>query len=333
VREVIGRVLAALGAIVFIALVWFFLQVDPIFSSPGKEVVVVVHSGESFSQVAADLGRRGVIASPLAFRLEALVLGVEQVQVGDYQLRQGSSFSTVRAVLGTTPNVHPLDNAPGTTTYDLYQQVAQDEGASFATALRADLAADVAASPYHHGASPEGLIGQRTYLLTPATTPAGLARRMVEAFAAEAASVGLTPSTTRDGLDAYQLIVAASIVEKEGYYPKNMPKVARVIFNRLAAHDALQMDATVLYALHVSGGTVTHAMEQTPSPYNTYLNPGLTPTPICTVPAVALSAVLHAPPGTWMYFVVVDQSGDEAFSTTFARQLQMERLAASRGLG
>lgn len=327
------RVAAALGALVLVALVWFLLQVDPIFSSPGKEVVVVVRSGESFSQVAADLHSKGVIASPLALRLEALVLGAPVVDPGAYQLRQASSFSTVRAILSQGPNVAEVDNSAGLTTYELYQQVAQAKGAAFAAALRAALASDAASSPYHHGASPEGLIGERSYLVTPATTPAELARRMIDAFTKEAASVGLAPSTTLNGLDAYQLIVAASIVEKEGYYPKNMPKVARVIFNRLAIHDTLQMDATVLYALHVDGGTVTHAMEATPSPYNTYLNAGLTPTPICTVSTVALSAVLHAPPGTWMYFEVIDRSGDEAFSTTFAHQLEMERLAATRGLG
>ncbi|OYV60344.1 MAG: hypothetical protein B7Z69_04500 [Actinobacteria bacterium 21-73-9] len=105
-----------------------------------------------------------------------------------------------------------------------------------------------------------------------------------------------------------------------------------MIYNRLATGDALQMDATVLYALHIDGGPVTHAIEQTPSPYNTYLHPGLTPTPICTVSPSALAAVLHAPPGPWMYFEVIDRAGDEKFSRTFAEQLAAEALAAKRGL-
>ena len=57
------------------------------------------------------------------------------------------------------------------------------------------------------------------------------------------------------------------------------------------------MDATVLYSLGLDGGTVTTAMLATPTPYNTYLNTGLTPTPICTVSTIALNAVLHAPAG------------------------------------
>jgi UPF0755 protein len=68
------------------------------------------------------------------------------------------------------------------------------------------------------------------------------------------------------------------------------------------------------------------------SPYNTYLHAGLTPTPTCVPSATALRAMLNPPAGTWRYFVVIDQQGDEAFSTTYAGQLANERLARSRGL-
>ncbi len=107
---------------------------------------------------------------------------------------------------------------------------------------------------------------------------------MVQSFNKEAASVGLTPSTTVNGLDAYQLVTAASIVQKEGYIEtRYMGKIARVIYNRLARGGPLQMDSTVLYYLGQDGGTVTPAMLKINTPYNTYLYSGLTPTPICTV--------------------------------------------------
>jgi UPF0755 protein len=111
-----------------------------------------------------------------------------------------------------------------------------------------------------------------------------------------------------------------------------MPDVARVIFNRLARNMPLQMDSTVLYALGLDGGTVTPAMLQTASPYNTYLNGGLTPTPICVVSPQGLAAVLNPPTGSWLYFVLVDKSGDMAFSTTYAQQLAQEAIAAKAGV-
>ncbi len=72
-------------------------------------------------------------------------------------------------------------------------------------------------------------------------------------------------------------------------------------------------------------------MLQIHTPYNTYLNTGLTPTPICTVSTIALKAVLHAPPGPWLYFTVIDKRGDEAFSSTFAQQLEERGPGALEG--
>ena len=137
---------------------------------------------------------------------------------------------------------------------------------------------------------------------------------------------------TLHGLSAYELVIGASIVEKEGYYSVNMPKVGRVILNRLARGGGLQMDATILYYYGADGGRVTASMLKTQSPYNTYLHAGLTPTPICTPSVTALSAMVDPPQGSWLYFTLVQKDGTMAFSTSFAEQLANERLAAERGI-
>jgi UPF0755 protein len=328
----LGRLILGVVLLVVLVVGWFALQVDPVFAGKGKEVIVTVHSGDSFSTIAGELHAKGVIASTFAFRLDSLVFGTPQVQAGSYELRQGSSFAKVRSVLGNAPNVDVVIASPGLTLHEIALDVAKDMGPTYANSFVADATAAVTSSTFSHGGSLEGLIGAGTYVIAPTTTPLDLAHEMVRGFEKEAASVGLTPSTTISGLDAYQLITSASIVEKEGYYPSNMPQVARVIFNRLARGGPLQMDATVLYYFRQDGGTVTQAMLATPTPYNTYLNTGLTPTPICTVSKFALNAVLHAPAGTWLYFTLIDKSGKEAFATTFAQQLKNEQIAHSRGL-
>ena len=332
VTKPVGRALGVAALVVLVALGWFALQVDPVFAGKGREVIVTVHPGDSIATIAGELHAKGVIASPFAFRLDSLFFGAPLVRDGSYELRQGSSFSAVRSILGAGPNVVVLDALPGLTLHEMAVNLAAAKGNTYAEAFLRDATALAVKSPFARGSSLEGLVGAGSYVVGPSESASRLAQSMADAFVREAASVGLTPSTTIQGLNAYQLVTAASIVEKEGYYPKNMPQVARVIFNRLARGGALQMDATVLYALGQDGGTVTPSMLQTPSPYNTYLNSGLTPTPICTVSTVALKAVLHAPPGPWLYFVVIDKSGTEAFATTFAEQLKNERLAASRGL-
>lgn len=332
VSKPLGRVLGVAVLLIILAVGWFALQVDPVFAGKGRDVIVTVHAGDSLATIAGELHAQGVIASPIAFRLDALIFGAPLVVPGSYELREGASFSTVRSILGAGPNVAVVTASPGLTLHEMAVNLAAEKGNAYATAFLKDATAFSAHSPFARGSSLEGLVGVGTYIVKLHETPMALVQRMANAFVKEANSVGLTPTTTVEGLNAYQLVTAASIVDKEGYYPKNMPKVARVIFNRLARGGPLQMDATVLYALGRDGGTVTPQMLQTPSPYNTYLNAGLTPTPICTVSTTALRAVLHAPAGSWLYFVVIDKSGTEAFSTTFAGQLANERLAASRGL-
>ncbi|MCU1362419.1 MAG: Endolytic murein transglycosylase [Acidimicrobiaceae bacterium] len=326
----LGRVVLGVLALIVIAVVWFLLQVDPIFAGKGREVVISVQPGESFSSILGELHDKGVIASPFAFRLESVVLGSPDARAGTYELRKGSSFATVRSVLSHVPNVFVVE--PGLTLHEVAVKLIGVKSLSFANQFAADATASKVSSPYAKGASLEGLIASGNYLITPSTTPSGLAQTMVARFDKEATTLGLTPSTTVNGLDAYQLIIAASIDEKEGYYPENMPQVARVIFNRLALGGPLQMDSTVLYYFGQDGGTVTQAMLQTQTPYNTYLYPGLTPTPICTVSKDSLKAVLHAPSGSWLYFTLINKDGTMAFSTTFAQQLKNEAIGQKHGI-
>ena len=322
--------LVGAGALV-LGLVWFALQIYPI-GGAGKHVIVSVHPGDSLSVIAGDLHQEGVIHSALAFRVDLALFGAPTVLPGAYEFAQNSSFAAVKSILGGGPNVAAVTVTPGLTLHEVALQVASAAGNSFAETFLRDATSAASTSAYHPQGSLEGLIGTGQYIITPGTTPATLLARMETSFDQLASSLGFGPTSTVEGLNAYQAVIAASIVEKEGYYPRNMPKVARVIFNRLVRGGPLQMDATILYALCRDGGTVTHAMLQTPSPYNTYLNAGLTPTPICTVSANSLRAVLHAPAGPWLYFTVIDKSGTEAFATTFAEQLANERLAASRGV-
>ena len=325
------RLLAALVGVVVLVLTWFALQYFPPGGS-GREVLITVHRGDSMAVIAGDLHRAGVIASAFTFRVDSFLEGAPLVVPGVYELAQGASYPDIRSILSGGPNVPQVDVVPGVTIKEIALDVANSVGNTFASSFLSAARAAAAASPYHPQGTLDGLVGPGLYLITPGETPAQLLAAMQRGFATEAAQAGLTPASTNEGLDAYQLLTAASIVEKEGYYAKNMPDVARVIYNRLARQMPLQMDSTVLYALGLDGGTVTHAMLQTPTPYNTYLNAGLTPTPICVVSPQALQAVLHPPAGDWLYFVLVKKDGTMAFSATYQEQLAQEAKAAKAGL-
>ena len=327
----LGRIVLGFAVLVVVAFVWFALQINPIGGS-GHEVIVTVHQGESISTIASELHAEGVISSPLAFRFDTLIFGTPTVLPGSYQMKQGATFAQVKSILSAHPNVRVVDVLPGLTLHEVAVDVAADTSNTFGDHFVAEATAMASTSAYKPNGSLEGLIGAGQYVITPSETASGLLKAMVKSFDHEAKAAGLTPATTINGLDAYQLVIAASIDEKEGYYPRYMPKVARVILNRLAQGMYLRMDSTVLYYFEQDGGTVTPAMLQTPTPYNTYLHAGLTPTPICTVSKYSLNAVLHPPSGSWLYFTVVNRNGKTLFSSTFAQQLKNETLAQKNGI-
>ena len=335
------RRLLILATLVVIGVVWFLLQVFPIGGS-GKEMVVTVHQGDSMAQIASELHQAGVLSSPLAFRAENLIFGAPLVRAGSYLIPQGASYFSVKSIIGNLPNVNVINVVPGLSLHEIAIDAASDEGNSFADSFYSESLHNGAQFMAKFGfanapSSLEGLIGPGQYILLPNETPTELLNQMVKRFVAMAKQQGLTPTTEvrigpRKTLDWYQLMTTASIVQKEGYYTSNMGKVARVIWNRLNRGGSLQMDSTVLYYYGADGGKVTPQMLQTRTPYNTYLNSGLTPTPICAVSSDALHYALQPTPGPWLYFVVIDKNGDEAFSSTFAQQLANERLAQQRGL-
>lgn len=311
---------------------WFLFEAYPIGGS-GAPAMFEVTAGESIAQVVDAMAQKGIVGSSLAFRIDLMVTGTPSAQPGWYVLPTSSSFSAARNLLVNGPNAHALGTYTGQTNLEIAQALSSIAGGTFASRFLDLARAGSVPSPYQRapGTSLEGLVAPGLFVITKGETPRDLLTQMVRKFDRRAAAAGITPSTSVNGLDAYEILTVASIVEKEGYLPLNMPKTATVIYNRLARGMPLQMDSTVLYATGQDGGTVTHATEQFPSPYNTYLHTGLTPTPICIPSIEALAAALNPPPGPWLYFTLIDKtSGAMAFAKTFAEQLTNEQLFAER---
>ena len=332
-RRILLGIGGALVVLVLAFVLWYELESHAI-GSPGPQVVVTVQQGESTNSVISALSQKGVIGSSLAFRISDVVHGTPTVLPGSYALHQNLSFSDVRQILAAGPNIFPVNVRPGFTLSEVAQEVDSLPG------HRAGEFEKVAASgAVHSSVSPpasdnlEGMLGTGIYNILPGESDTTILTDMVQRFDGDAQAAGLTVASANAlGMTPYQVLIVASIVEKEGYIAVNMPDTARVIYNRLARGTPLQMDSTVLYALGQDGGPVTSQDLKVKSPYNSYLNTGLTPTPICMPSETALKAAVDPPPGSWLYFVLVKKDGTMAFSDTYAEQLANEQLAKSRGL-
>jgi UPF0755 protein len=322
--------LVGMGAFVAMLLAFVGWYEAESHGSPGRAVVVDIRSGESLAAVGSSLERVRVVGSALALRIWFFFHGAPVVRPGFYELRAGEPFAALAARLRQGPNVAVLDVPPGADLAEIAAAIGRIPGHDGPSFLALATSGAIRAPFEPPGVRTlEGLLAPGRYLVLPGESDRAILARMVGRLAVWEREVDLASSAAALGVSPYQALVIASIVQREGVYPNNLGKVARVVYNRLARGMPLQMDATVLYGEGKDGGQPDLSY---PSPYNTYLHRGLPPTPISTFSKAALEAALHPTPGPWLYFVVVAPDGTEAFSATYAGQ-QANEAREPPGLG
>ncbi|MFI5757746.1 endolytic transglycosylase MltG [Streptomyces sp. NPDC051569] len=178
--------------------------------------------------------------------------------------------------------------------------------------------------PEAAGGNPEGYLFPATYPIDPTTTPASLLSFMVNTANQRFGTERVIRGAERNGLTVYEAVTVASIVQAEADTAADMGKVARVVHNRLARSMPLQLDSTLNYALHRSALDTTHEDRKTDSPYNTYENEGLPPSPIGNPGDQAMNAAINPTRGDWLYFVTV-APGDTRFTHSYAEQRENVR--------
>jgi uncharacterized YceG family protein len=152
-------------------------------------------------------------------------------------------------------------------------------------------------------ASLEGFLFPATYDFDEDTTTRQLVDKQLEAFIRAWSQLDLRYSKSKN-LTSYDVLIIASMIEKEVQVPKERPLVAAVIYNRLHAGLSLGIDATIRYGLHIPPTEPIHQSElHSGSPYNTRRFAGLTPTPIANPGLASLQAAAHPAKVDYLYFV------------------------------
>ena len=313
---------------------WIKAQINP-SGPPGQAVQVTVTEGMSTSDIAKRLQREGVISNATVFTYYARFKGADSIKAGEFTLRRKEDMGVVLDTLerGVEVQTQRLTIPEGLTLKEVAAKVGELPGRSPERFLAAAQNGVVRSQLQPPGSTNlEGLILPETYFVDPKDDEAEILARMVNAFDDHANRVGLPAAATRLGLTPYQLVVVASMVEREARVPEDRGPIARVIYNRLARGMPLQIDATVQYALGKQKERLLFSDLEIASPYNTYRIPGLPPGPIANPGREVLRAALDPPPSPYLYYVLADANGKHAFAATADEHARLVAEARAKGL-
>jgi len=322
-----GRRAGWLGAILLLAAVAASGGVWYGYERPGPlsaAAIVVIPKGAGLREVAELLASSGVVRNPYVFGLGSFISGRARVfQAGEYEFGAAISARAAADLIDSGKVVrHRLTIPEGFTSAEVVALLDAEPA----------LAGTIDAEP------PEGTLLPDTYFFVLGNTRRELLNRMhrameralSEAWAGRAANLPLASPA--------EAATLASIVEKETAKPEERARIAGVYIERLKLGMKLQADPTVIYVLTKGGLTpLGHALGHddlaVPSPYNTYLEKGLPPTPIANPGLAALRAALHPDDRGELYFVA-DGSGGHAFAKTLdEHNHNVAKLRSTQGGG
>lgn len=295
-------------------------------SSTGPAERIIVPPGATFASVTDTLAAHGLVRNRLWFKLRARLLGVDRtVHPGVYEVNRAMSSGEVLSILAAGQSTIVKFTVPeGLTVFDVADLAAERVGVrrdSILAAARDTVLIDSLGLP---GRSLEGFLHPDTYQLPANIGARDIVRLMAEGFK-HSWDPAWTPRLDSIGMSQLQVVTLASIVEGEARADDERETIASVYLNRLRRGMALQADPTVQYALMLRTGDRKPRLYdrdyQTPSPYNTYLQPGLPPGPVNSPSRRSIQASLY-PADTPYLFFVAGPDGRHVFTRTFDEHLR-----------
>lgn len=288
------------------------------------ETTFRVEAGSGLSSIGPRLEEQGLISNQYIFQIGSRVADVPgTIKQGDFRIPAGASMADILTELTTGDPIRYAVVIPeGWTSWEAVQRLNADS----------NITGEISTLP------PEGSILPGSYDYVPGDTRQSVLDKMQTAMATELAAVWESRQPDLPLETPEQLLILASIVEKETGVPTERPQVAAVFVNRLREGMRLQSDPTIIYGITKGQSTLGRGLRRSEieaqTPYNTYQIEGLPPTPIANPGIDALKAVAHPDSHDYLYFVAKGATPREGhvFAETYAEHqdnvAQYRRIAA-----
>ena len=301
----------------------FYLQYQKALNAPlvaEGDGIITVKRGDTLASLNRELVQRGVIHSDWVLPVYArLNPQAANIKAGDYRIDASASLpSLMNDITNGKVVVYNITVVEGKTFKDLRASLVQTAGIEYTLNDKTD--AQIATLLGIDG-SPEGWFMPETYQFHRGSSDLELLKRM---YGEMQRTLEQEWPNRAEGLplaNPYQALILASIIEKETGVASERPQIAGVFVRRLQKDMLLQTDPSVIYGAADYHGDLTRKHLQTDTPYNTYINKGLPPTPIALPGKASIQAALHPADGDSLYFVA-DGKGGHTFSATYEEHQQ-----------
>jgi UPF0755 protein len=336
-----GR-LVALGAVLAVAVgvAWFAISLFQPFKDDGDgggEVGVVIPEGASLGDIADLLEERGVVSSSSFFQLRARLAGRSgDLKPGRYTLAHDMKYTAVldRLEQGLPPNVVQVTIPEGRSRREVAPLVKRLRG-NYVKATRRSPALNPREYQAKGARSLEGFLFPASYELKKGSSVRRLVNEQLTTFKRNFETVDLRYARRRN-LTPYDVLIIASLIEREAAVPKERPIIASVIYNRLRNDLRLDIDATVRFVTDNWTKPLRVSELENPSPYNTRVHAGLPPGPIGSPGLASIKAAARPARTDYLFYVAaVCGNGRHKFAATdaeFQRYVnQYNRAREQRG--
>jgi len=329
-RRGVRRLFALLVLAAVLALAWFAYRVFQPFADDGdasRPVALVVPPGSTADEVADLLQERGVIDSAFFFKLRVRVEGKRgDLKAGRFTLRRDMSYAAAIDALSRSPQALPTTKltVPEGRSIGEEAPILRRAGLKGSYLKAADRNPRAVTGFTHYGvprgtSSLEGFLFPATYDLKKGATARDLVAAQLGAFKRNFDGLD-QKAAKRKNLSAYDVLIIASMIEREAQVPKDRALISAVIYNRLKQHIPLGIDATLRYRLGNWSRPLRQSELQTDSAFNTRLHQGLPPTPIGSPGLASIKAALAPARKPYLFYVVKPcGNGAHAFSSTDAQ--------------
>ena len=330
---------------------WWTARVLNPSGAPGAAVNFTVNDGDTISSVASRLKSAGIITNSTIFRWYVSTKGTVALTPGYYALQPKDNAGSIIETLSTPPaqTFVSVTFPEGMTVVQMAQRLSEKmtfmSTEQFVAAVNSP---DTVSSLRPKSVtSLEGLLFPDTYQISGDDTESRVVTRLASMMERVARQVDLAAGAKARGFRPYEILIIASLIEREAKVATDRSKIAQVIYNRLAKKMKLEIDASVKYGQDPA--MTWTDMKATDTPYNTYINAGLPPTPIANPGKASIQAAL-APFGTppasdsacvglvvgvkceYLYYVLADAAGGHVFATTYDQHLLNVEKAKTAGL-